>query len=130
MKGEQGETGIGIPGERGFPGEPGRDGLPGLPGPQGPKGDTGLPGFSGLDGEKACVSSYIFFSTVKPALRPIQKRPTIGFQDGFSLNAGQKYCRMLQESILQYFRPSLSYLLFLRPWFCLFLSDCLRQVLL
>ena len=37
---------------------------------------------------------------------------------------------MLQESILQYFRPSLSYHLFLRPLFCLFLSGRLRQVLL
>ena len=27
---------------------------------------------------------------------PISKRPKIGFQDQLSLNAGQKYCRMLQ----------------------------------
>ena len=33
-------------------------------------------------------------------------------------------------SILQYFRPSLSYHLPLRPLFCLFLSGRLRQVLL
>ena len=33
-------------------------------------------------------------------------------------------------SILQYYRPSLSYHLSLRTLFCLFLSDCLRQVLL
>ena len=46
------------------------------------------------------------------------------------LNADQKYCRMLQESILQYFRPSLSYHLSLSPLFCLFLSGRLRQVLL
>ena len=38
--------------------------------------------------------------------------------------------RMLQESILQYFRPSLRYHLSLRPLFCLFLSGQLRQVLL
>ena len=37
---------------------------------------------------------------------------------------------MLQESILQYFQPSLSYHLPLRPLFCLFLSGHLRQVLL
>ena len=43
---------------------------------------------------------------------------------------GQKYCRMLQKSILQYFRPSLSYHLPLRPLFCLFLSGRSRQVLL
>ena len=27
--------------------------------------------------------------------RPISKRPKIGFQDQLSLNAGQKYCRIL-----------------------------------
>ena len=41
--------------------------------------------------------------------RPLQRRQNIGFQDRLSLNVGQKYCRMLQESILQYFGPSLSY---------------------
>ena len=59
-----------------------------------------------------------------------KKRPKIGFQDRLSLNAGQKYCKMLQESILQYVRHSLSYHLSLRPLFCLFLSGRLRQVLL
>ena len=62
--------------------------------------------------------------------RPPKRRSKIGFQDRLSLSAGQKYCRMLQESILQYFRPSLSYHLSLRPLFCLFLSDRFRQVLL
>ena len=58
--------------------------------------------------------------TVKPVLSSHWKRrPKIVFQDRLSLNAGQKYC-MLQESILQYFRPSLSYHLSLRPLFCLF----------
>ena len=66
----------------------------------------------------------------KTCLKQPLKRPIIGFQDRLSLNAGQKYCRMLQESILQYFRPSLSYNLSLRPLFCLFLSGHLRQVLL
>ena len=32
--------------------------------------------------------------------QPISKRPKIGFQDQLLLNAGQKYCRMLQDSIL------------------------------
>ena len=36
---------------------------------------------------------------------------------------------MLQESILQYFRPSLSYHLSVKPLFCLFLSGHFRQVL-
>ena len=59
--------------------------------------------------------------TVKPVLSGHSKgRPKIGFQDRLSLNAGQKYCRMLQESILQYFRPSLSYHLSLRPFLSIF----------
>ena len=37
---------------------------------------------------------------------------------------------MLQDSILKYFQPSLSYQLSLRPLFCLFLIGRLRQVLL
>ena len=36
---------------------------------------------------------------------------------------------MLQESILQYFRPSLSYHFPLRSMFCLFLTGHLRQIL-
>ena len=55
--------------------------------------------------------------TVKPVLSGHPKRrPKIGFQDQLWLNAGQKYCRMPSWSILQYFRPSLSYRLSLRPF--------------
>ena len=69
--------------------------------------------------------------TVKPVLSDHSKRrPKFGFQNQLLLNAGQKYCGMLQESILQYFRPLLSYHLPLRPLFYLFLSGRLRQVLL
>ena len=35
--------------------------------------------------------------------QPLSKRPKIGFQERLSLKAGQKYCRVLQGSILQYF---------------------------
>ena len=62
--------------------------------------------------------------------RPLKKGPKIDFQDQLSLNTGHKYCRMFQESILQYFRPSLSYHLSLRPLFCLLLRGHLRQVLI
>ena len=55
--------------------------------------------------------------------RPLKKETKVGFQYRLSLNAGQKY-----GSILQYFRPSLSYHLSLRYLFCLFLSGRLRQV--
>ena len=71
---------------------------------------------------------YIYSKTCLKG--PLKKNTKIGFQYPLSLNAGRKYCRMLQESILQYFRPSLSYHLSLRPLFCLFLSGHLRQILL
>ena len=48
-------------------------------------------------------------NTVKPVLSGHSKRrPKLVFSDRLSLNAGQKHCRMLQQSILQYFQPSLS----------------------
>ena len=39
-------------------------------------------------------------------LKQIKKFECVFFQDRLSHNAGQKYCRMLPGSILQYFRPS------------------------
>ena len=50
------------------------------------------------------IKSLLILYTLKPVLSGHSKRrPKIGFQDLLSLNAGQRYCRMLQESILQYF---------------------------
>ena len=72
----------------------------------------------------ACLIQYTCLK------RPLKKKIKNGFQDRLSLNAGQKYCRMLSRSILQYFRPSLSYHLSSRTLFCLFLTGRLRQVLL
>ena len=81
--------------------------------------------------DKYCLWITESKATVKPVLSGHSKRrPKFGFQYRLSLNAGQKYCRMLQESILQYFRPSLSYHLSLRPLFFLVLSGRLRQLLL
>ena len=78
-----------------------------------------------------CMQSVCCLKYSKTCLKwPLKKKTKIGFQAGLLLNAGQKYCRMLQESILQHFRPSLSYHLSLRPLFCLILSGPLRQVLL
>ena len=57
--------------------------------------------------------------------RPLSKRPKFVFQYHMSLKAGQKYCKCSQ-----YFRPSLSYHLSLRPLFFLFLSGRVTQVLL
>ena len=61
---------------------------------------------------------------------PLKKRPKISFQDRLSLNAGQKYCRMLQGEHSAILMTFIKQPLSLRPLFCLFLSGCLRQVLL
>ena len=59
---------------------------------------------------KVSTSRHRIKITVKLLNWPLSKIAKIGFQDQLSLNAGQKYCRMLQKrSILQYFRPALSY---------------------
>ena len=52
--------------------------------------------------------------------RRLKKKTKIGIQDRLSL---VKHCRMLLESILQYFLPSLSYHLSLRPLFCVAVLD-------
>ena len=57
-------------------------------------------------------------------------RPKICFKDRLLLNSGQTYCRMLQVSILQYFRLALSYHLLSRSLFCLFLSGRFKKALL
>ena len=62
--------------------------------------------------------------------RPLSKRLKIGFQDQLTLNAGQSIAECSPWSILQYFRPSLSYHLSQRSLFCLFLSGHFTQVLL
>ena len=67
-----------------------------------------------------CISKYSKICRK----RPLKKETKIGFKDRSTLNAGQMYCKCI------YFRPSLSYLLPLSPLFCLFVSGCLRQVLL
>ena len=50
-----------------------------------------------------CKYMLITGATVKPTKRPLSKRPKIGFHGQLYLNAGQKYCRMLKESILHTF---------------------------
>ena len=48
--------------------------------------------------------SFLFTLYSKTCVkRPLSKRLKNGFQDQLSLNAGQKYCRMLQREHLQYF---------------------------
>ena len=68
-----------------------------------------------------CLYIVIIYITYSKTCvkRPLSKRPQIGFQDKLSLNAGQKYCRMLQGEHLS-----------LKSLFCLFLSGRFTQVLL
>ena len=71
----------------------------------------------------------------------LKRKSKIGFQDQLSLNAGQKYCRILPLAGKKYCRMLQSgafcntfdlhkAITGLWPLFCLFLSGCLRQVLL
>ena len=64
----------------------------------------------------------------------LSKIKQIGFQGQLLLNAGQKYCKMLQGAFCNtfhlHFRPSISYHSSLRSLFCLFLSGRFKQVLL
>ena len=45
---------------------------------------------------KCCLLSHQHRYSKTCLKRPLSKRPKIGFQDQLLLNAGQKYCRMLQ----------------------------------
>ena len=89
--------------------------------------------------ESLCFQAFVYepcnVERIKSTVKPVssghsKRRPKIDFQDRLLLNAGWKYCRMLLESILQYFWPSFTYHLSLSALFCLFLSGHFRQVLL
>ena len=62
--------------------------------------------------------------------RPLKKDQKLVFKTDYHLMQDKSIAECSMGSILQYFWPSLSYHLSLRPSFCLFLSGCLRQVLL
>ena len=69
--------------------------------------------------------------TVKPVLSSHSKRRSkLVFETDYHLMQVKSIAGCSKGSILQYFRPSLSYHLSLRSLFCLFLSGPLRQVLL
>ena len=49
----------------------------------------------------ACTALCMFYSFLKSIVKPVlsghsKRRPKFGFHDRLSLNAGQKYCRLLQ----------------------------------
>ena len=79
--------------------------------------------------EESFKMKYVSYSKTCVKRRP-PKRPKIGFQDNYHLMQVKSIAECSKGSILQYFRPSLSYHLSLRSLFCLFLSGCFTQVLL
>ena len=62
--------------------------------------------------------------------RPLSERPKTGFKTNYRLTQVKSIAECSPWSIIQSFRPSLSYHLSLRSLFCLILSCHLRQVLL
>ena len=58
--------------------------------------------------------------------RSFKKNTKIGFQDGLSLNAGQKYSKMLQGEHFAKLSTFIKLPFALRPLFCLFLSGRFR----
>ena len=61
--------------------------------------------------------------------RPLSKRPKLDFKTNYRLMQVKSIAECSKGSILQYFRPSLSYHLSLRSLFCLFLSGRFTQAL-
>ena len=62
--------------------------------------------------------------------QPLSKRGKIVFQDLLSLNAGQKYCRMLQQEHSAILLTFIKLPFVIEALFCLFLSGRFTQVLL
>ena len=62
--------------------------------------------------------------------QPLYKRPKLVFKTNYRQMQIKSVAECSKGSILQYFRPSLSYHLSLRSLFCLFLSNGFTQVLL
>ena len=56
-----------------------------------------------------CMLNHCVVYSITCVKRPLSKRPKTSFQDQLSLNAGLKYCRMLQGEHSAILRPSLTY---------------------
>ena len=81
------------------------------------------------------VSAYMMIRCVylgeNCTVKPLKKKTKIDFQDQLSLNAGQKYCKMLQREHSAILSTSIKLpSVIKKPLSCLFLSGRLRQVLL
>ena len=85
--------------------------------------------FDAISTKILCASSYTIYS--KTCLKPpLSKRLKLVFKTNYRLIQVKRIAECSKGTILQYFRPSLSYHLPLRSLLCLFLSGRLRQVLL
>ena len=71
-----------------------------------------------------CKVAYSYYSLCKMAT---PKRPKIGFKTNYRLIQVKSIAECSKGSILQYFRPSLSYHLSLRSLFCLFLVAVIHR---
>ena len=72
------------------------------------------------------LAPYMYSKTC--VKRTLSKRPKIGvFKINYRLMQVESFAECSKRSILQYFRPSLSYHLSLRSLFCLFLSGRLHR---
>ena len=75
--------------------------------------------------------AVVSWTVTKPVLSGHSKRrPKMFLKTDYRFMQVKSIAECSKGSILQYFRPSLSYHLSLRSLFCLFLSGRLRQVLL
>ena len=82
----------------------------------------------GFSSYKRNRSSYKYSKTCLK--RPLSKRPKNVFQERLSLNAGQKYCRMLQTEHFAILSTFIKLQVVIKTYVCLFLSGRFTQVLL
>ena len=75
-----------------------------------------------------CLCQYLYNKTC--VKRPLSKRPKTGFQDQLLLNAGQKYCRMLQGEHSAILFNFIKLPLVIKIFVVSILCGCIRQVLL
>ena len=79
---------------------------------------------------KGDVCAYTIITVKTLLCGHSKRRPKIGFQDRLLLNAGQKYCRMLQGEHSAIVSTFVKLPFAIKTLFCLFLSGGLRQDLL
>ena len=77
-----------------------------------------------------CNSNTLCLYSKTCVKRPPQKDRKLVFKTNYRLMQVKSTAECSMGSILQYFRPSLSYHLLLKPLFCLFLSGRFTQILL